>query len=79
MNVPEGYVVTDDVYKASHWIAHVDERFSVEESRVIPGKVYAMIMDLREQEFWVLDEDGALSMAFLMFKGDFITMKEAIC
>lgn len=64
----QDYIITDDVEKATHWIAYPDETSNVKEW-IIPGKVYQVI----DGDF-ILSEDGNFTCYYMNHKGDFIIM-----
>ena len=64
------YTITDDVTKASHWIAYPDSK-SVVKEWIIPGKAYQII----DQDF-ILSEDGNLTVYWMNHKGDLIIMND---
>ncbi len=68
------YTVTEDISKATHWLAHKDSNSCVKEF-IIPEKVYPLIKyddGFNEEESFIKAEDGSLSMYFMCHKGDFI-------
>jgi hypothetical protein len=62
------YTVTNDISKATAWIAYPDENSCVKEF-IKPNKKYKLI---RDGEYFIKGEDGCMSMYYLCHKGDFI-------
>lgn len=67
------YTITEDFDKATHWLAEYDEDI-IEYDGVIVGKLYPVSYDEQEEEYYVEDENGDLSMIWLMHEGKFVIM-----
>jgi hypothetical protein len=60
------YTITEDIFKATHWLSKPDENSCIKEF-IIPNKMYELINhDL------ILSEDGNLTTYWMTHKGDFI-------
>lgn len=64
------YIITDDISKATHYLAYPDET-SIVKDFIIPGKAYELI-----DHDYILSEDGCLTTYWMCHKGDFIIQKE---
>jgi hypothetical protein len=68
------YKITNEIEKASHWIPYDDENNDV--CKVTVGKLYKLIWDDKDKEYCIVDDEGILSLIYLVHKGDFIYFDE---
>ncbi|MGM7720624.1 hypothetical protein [uncultured Metabacillus sp.] len=64
------YKITDDITKASHWLAKVDENNHLSDVRV--GVFYPLEYDQIEDEYFIVDDKGVASLIFLGHEGDYV-------
>jgi hypothetical protein len=68
------YKITNDIEKASHWIPYDDKNNDI--CAVTVGKLYKLIWDDKDKEYCILDDEGIISLIFLVHKGDYIYFDE---
>ena len=74
------YKITNDIEKATHWIAYEDNRLgsSVISELVTPNKIYSIRKErcdfFNDEDYYIEDDKGELGMFYIAHKGDFIIM-----
>ena len=73
------YVITDDITKATHWLAYEDEDSCVKDY-IKPGKMYELVI-LKDpmdnfDDYFIFSEDGHYAMYYVTHNGDFIIKKK---
>jgi hypothetical protein len=68
-----GYIIIKDINKATHWLAYKDYKSIIKKS-ITPKKKYKLeyIKDVFGYDYFIKDDDGQYSMAYMIHKGDFI-------
>jgi len=59
-----------DITQATHWIP-IAYKKHIKDS-IILGKIYPIVRDADEDEYWIVDEDDNLSMCYMWCNGEFI-------
>lgn len=63
-----GLILANDIKEATHWLAEEDKD-APEYSNVIADSLYEIAYDEKEEEYYVIDEEGLRSMIYLAHKG----------
>jgi len=75
----QNYTVTNDISKANAWVSFPDETSCVKDF-IIPNKIYPLIKQIDnsidEEDYYILTEDGVLSMYYMCHAGNFVIVKD---
>jgi hypothetical protein len=68
-----GYFIVDDINEATHWLAYEDDKSIIKEN-ITPQRKYELeyIKDVFGYDFFIKNDKGQYSMAYMVHKGDFI-------
>jgi hypothetical protein len=75
--IRKNYEIVSDISRASHWLSYEDHESCIKDS-IIPNKLYKLIKqkdEIGQEEYFIQDEMGYLSMGYICHKGDYINIK----
>lgn len=72
------FTKTEDISKATHWIAEPDENNISENFGVIPSQVYDLFYHPYRDEYFIQDDRKDLSQIWLAHKGHFVILEKMI-
>lgn len=76
------YLITNDITKATHWIAYQDDNSPIK-NIIIPNKLYELKLlkseftnltgeIIENEEYFIKDENEEYRMAYMGHKGDYV-------
>jgi hypothetical protein len=68
-------IITNNIEEATHWLAYEDDK-SIIQDIITPKKKYKLeyIKDIFGYDYYIKDDEGNYSMAYMIHKGDFVSV-----
>lgn len=68
------YVATEDIHKATHWMA-LEDKDAVECEKVTPNQLYRLYLDSYEDEYILIDDEKNLHMDYICHEGQYVILE----